>query len=87
MEYTLYGSRMTSKETAQQHIADVFSFPDWYGRNLDALFDLLTTWPESVVIRLLEGDQMDNALGTYARGLRRVFADAAAQNPNLMLSF
>ena len=87
MEYTLYGTRMCSREDAQLHIAEVFSFPDWYGRNLDALFDLLTAWTEPAVIHLLDGAEMDAALGAYARGLRRVFADAAAQNPNLTLRF
>lgn len=87
MEYILYGSRMLSREAAHLHIAETFLFPDWYGHNLDALFDLLTAWPEPAVIRLLEEEQMDDALGTYARALRRVFADAAAQNPNLALHF
>ena len=87
MDYILHGNTMTSKEAAQHHIAETFQFPDWYGGNLDALFDLLTAWTEPIVITLLNGEQMDAALGTYAIVLRRVFADAAAQNPNIILTF
>ncbi|MGI6013431.1 MAG: barstar family protein [Oscillospiraceae bacterium] len=87
MNYILQGSAMTSSETAQRHIAETLHFADWYGGNLDALFDLLTALTKPVVITLRDGDQMDAALGIYAQKLRRVFSDAAAQNSNIVLAF
>ena len=35
------GSRMSDRQTAHQHLAERLSFPGYYGRNLDALYDLL----------------------------------------------
>ena len=63
---------------AQEYLLHALSFPDYYGKNLDALYDMLTTWsqPASFVLRLPEGGDM----GAYGKKLRRVFEDAAAVN-------
>ena len=39
----LDGSRMTSRAEAHARLAEALDFPGWYGKNLDALFDLLST--------------------------------------------
>ena len=33
---------MTERNAAHEYLAARLSFPAWYGRNLDALYDLLT---------------------------------------------
>lgn len=86
-QIVLDGAMMTSRETAQRYLAEVFRFPSWYGGNLDALFDLLTAWTEPIEIQFINSGQLDLALGSYANALRRVFADAATQNPRLTLLF
>ena len=35
-------SRWDSRETAYDEMAEKLLFPDWFGRNLDALYDLLS---------------------------------------------
>ena len=36
------GSQMSGRQAAHQHLAERLSFPGYYGRNLDALYDLLS---------------------------------------------
>ena len=47
----LDGTKMTSIETIHQHVADVLSFPSYYGHNLDALWDVLTEINDPVHIK------------------------------------
>ena len=70
------------RSAAKMHdaIAAALPLPEHYGRNLDALYDVLTeyccNW--KIVFR--------NA-GTVARGLRTVCADAMAETPGLETVF
>ncbi len=40
--YRLDGKQMRSKKGMHDHIREQFGFPDYYGGNLDALWDCLT---------------------------------------------
>lgn len=40
----LDGAKMHSRDSLHDHLKDAFDFPDYYGRNLDAAWDLLSTW-------------------------------------------
>ena len=42
MTVTLDGRFMTTRDNAHEHLAQQLKLPDWYGRNFDALYDLLT---------------------------------------------
>jgi ribonuclease inhibitor len=70
------------RSAAKMHdaLAAALPLPAHYGRNLDALHDVLTEFGGSwtVVFR--------NA-GAVARGLRAVCADAAEETPGLLVSF
>ena len=41
MEYTIDALKINEREEAHEYLAEVFSFPEYYGKNLDALFDCL----------------------------------------------
>lgn len=41
MEYTIDALKVNEREEAHEYLAEVFSFPEYYGKNLDALFDCL----------------------------------------------
>ena len=66
---------------AQAYLQRALSFPDYYGNNLDALHDMLTSWdqPMAFVLRLPEKGEM----AAYGQKLYRVFADSAAENPRI----
>ncbi|MCR5848694.1 MAG: barstar family protein [Lachnospiraceae bacterium] len=42
MEYTIDALYLNDRETAHDYLAEIFDFPDYYGRNLDALYDCLS---------------------------------------------
>ena len=42
MEYTIDAEKLNEREKAHEYLAEVFSFTDYYGRNLDALYDCLS---------------------------------------------
>lgn len=67
--------------------ADALSFPDHYGNNLDALHDCLTDLSEETRIRLVNWEDTEKNLGSYARATKRAILDAAVQNPNLAVIF
>ena len=56
---------------------------DYYGRNLDALYDCLTERSEPTELLVLDFDCCREALGKYADGLLRTLYHAALHNPNL----
>ena len=77
--YLLDGRAMQTRESAYGHIAAVMNFPDYSGRNLDALHDLLTEYGGSVTLK--NAGTMLNALGAYGCSLLKVFYDSAEECP------
>ncbi len=51
--------------------------PAYFGRNLDALYDVLTEQPETIKITLVNTDVMEAMAPKFLRKLRRVLEDAA----------
>ena len=41
MEYTNDALKVNERKEAHEYLKEVFSFPEYYGKNLDALFDCL----------------------------------------------
>ena len=80
-EYRIDCLNMSDRVTAHKYLAEVFAFPEWYGNNLDALFDLLRDMGESVVI--IENTDALSAMGVYGEALISTIKDAADENPNM----
>lgn len=40
-------AELTDKEKAQSYLKNIFAFPEYYGCNLDALYDMLTMLPQA----------------------------------------
>jgi ribonuclease inhibitor len=76
----LDGDRMDSRDTTHLYLKEQLGFPDYYGRNLDALWDLLSTWSDPMEIRLIHSDALYHHLGAYAVQLISVFTDAQQEN-------
>lgn len=81
----LNGSRMGTVEKAHAYMARKFQFPFYYGRNLDALYDILSTVGEPTLLLLFNKARMCDRLGDYAPRLLQVFADASQANVNFRL--
>lgn len=84
-EITLDGLELQSMEEAHDLFARALDLPEWYGRNLDALFDCLTDAREPVAVRLLHKDELREHLGRRYSALIRLLRRAAEESPNVTL--
>ena len=82
-EFVVDCTRMTGRKKVHDYLKETLSLPDYYGRNLDALYDCLTEMQECVLI--LQNEAALNALGEYGDALLAVFRDAGTTNPKLHL--
>ena len=79
----LSGFWMFSIRGAHDYIARRMRFPDYYGRNLDALYDVLSTIGQPTEVVITGREQIARRLGGYAEKLLEAFTGAAQANPNL----
>ncbi len=79
----LDGSEMTTREALHRRLAEEFHFPPWYGRNLDALYDLLTEPGEETLIVLEHREALED--WSYGQAFLAVLNDAAEANPCIRL--
>lgn len=82
-QVVLDGALMTSKEAAHAHLRQKFDFPDYYGNNLDALWDLLSTWSDPLFVRLIHSESLYQSLGAYGVQLISVFTDVIQENSKI----
>ena len=66
--------------------ADALAFPAYYGRNLDALHDMLTARAEPLALTVLYADDFRARFGGYAESVFAILQDSAAENPSLHIS-
>ena len=76
---------LNERKKAHRYLKKMLDFPEYYGKNLDALFDCLTELGECV-IQLEGAAEMKESLGYGARVIQ-VIEDAANENPNIRLTF
>jgi len=79
-EIVMDAQTMTTREQAHTAFATAFAFPAEYGRNLDALHDLLCSIPPTR-LTLYHSDCLAASLGRYGKVMLQVLNDAAAENP------
>ena len=112
-EYILDCREMQGKKKAHAYLAEKLSFPSYYGKNLDALYDCLTDISEPTAVglaipaafenpreaarqmtapadgnddppqRVLRQEQDHFDAMKYFLKVRKAFADAETDNPNL----
>ena len=77
------GGLMTSREAAHDLLAARLGLPEYYGRNLDALYDALTERGEPTRLVVLHREELVEFLGGYGRALLETLEDADRANPTL----
>ena len=77
------GRNSQDKTVLHQHIKEILSFPDYYGGNLDALYDCLCEIPQETIIVLTHGEELERNLHEYANALLKTFRDAQEVNRNI----
>ena len=74
-EIVLYGEEM--KENPHEYIKEKLDFPDYYGENLDALYDCLTEMDKKTII-IKDSSIIDEEI-------MATFIDACEENPDIEL--
>ena len=70
---------LQDKREAQVYLQESFGFPEWYGKNLDALHDSLTELRDIRIV--LEHAEDAEKPHCYAGRIRKVLEDTAKENP------
>ena len=73
------GAAIPDRETLHRVLAETLAFPAWYGGNLDALFDCLTSLPEETALTVENRGALEETLGSYADIFFRVLTEAAEE--------
>ncbi len=76
--------RLTERSSAHEYLEEIMSFPKYYGRNLDALYDCLLEVRECDIV--LQYEKEACLEGTYGERIIEVLEDAAFENPLIRLS-
>lgn len=79
----LEGSLLNSRDEAMELLGRALYLPEWWGRNLDALYDCLTDLDRPVKLVLRGRAELEAT--PFGRVLLRVLRDAAAECPRLEL--
>ncbi len=73
----LDAKKMLEKEKMHEYFANKFDLPEYYGKNLDALFDCLCEINEPTLIKLKNESALDSATNV---SLIRLFRDVCNEN-------
>lgn len=83
MKVVIDGKKITSKQMLHTYFADEMNFPEWYGKNLDALYDFLTDTNEETEIELINRPALHEHLGKYAKAFEKMLREAQEENENI----
>ena len=84
-QVTLDCSELTGIDGLHDKLAELLEFPDYYGANLDALYDMLTTGDELELL-LLHPEALDRLPGGYGQRFLDTLKDAAEDQPRFHCS-
>jgi len=79
-QITLDFSFFSDRREVHEYLAEQFSFPDYYGKNLDALSDFLTDPMEETKLYVFPTGK------SFENGFLKVIRRAAEENPALSVS-
>jgi ribonuclease inhibitor len=83
MTIELDGRKMTDRAALHDYLCEALELPDYYGRNLDALYDLLTEDGHPRKILLRGSAEVEAQLGGYGIAFLETLRQAAEENPAL----
>lgn len=86
-EYLVDLSDVTTRETLHDALEKALPLPEYYGRNLDALFDALTSLPEPCTILFANVSEARAAIPDYIERLREMCRDVQWENRNVQILF
>ena len=78
---------ISTTDELQDYLVKELPLPEYYGRNLDALFDVLTEEGDDWNIIFYNISEAEEKLGQYFDNLRKVCRDACLENNKLKVRF
>ena len=75
--------KMTDRKAAHAYLKQALALPDYYGNNLDALYDLMTDREEETVLVLGYWRQLGAVLGDYGISLLETLREASEAHPKV----
>ena len=85
MNVLLDGNTILNREMLHDTLSAALCLPEWYGRNLDALYDCLTDVQEETVLVLRGRAALEEHLGGYGHRFVRLLEEVSLENPNVRL--
>lgn len=82
MKVVLDARCMNEKEEAHAYLKEQMQLPEYYGKNLDALYDCLTEFSDADVVILHECEA-----GEYYPKVESILKRAEEANPGLRISY
>ena len=86
MVIMLDGNAMTDRPATHSHLAERLALPTYYGRNLDALYDVLSEIGADTELILENPAAVVESMGKYGEALLSVMQEAAEENPHLTIT-
>lgn len=77
---------LTGIDDLHDKLAEGFEFPEYYGGNLDALYDMLTTGGD-MELRLMHREALQMLPGNYGQRFLETLEDAAEDQPRFRLVY
>lgn len=81
----LNGNSMGTKELAHLYLKWKLDLPEYYGENLDALWDILSVFSDPLEITLYNSDKLIEHLGEYGESIIELLNDLADENSNVSI--
>ncbi len=84
---TINGLDIISMSDIHNIFSEELCFPDYYGRNLDALYDCLSDVTEEVEIIIEEREELNENLGISFDRLCNLLVEISEEYDNITVSF
>lgn len=75
-----------TREEVHEYLEMKLDLPDYYGKNLDALYDCLTELGEDTCVGFFETEE-PHGITEYLRRVKQVMRDAEEDNPHFAVIF
>ncbi len=76
-------NRLHNREDMSNYLSELFSFPDYFGNNLDAAFDLLLEVAEDTILYFDKENMLEMLNEDYSYKSLRMLVEACNNNPHL----
>lgn len=86
-QFLINGATMTSKKEMYQQLNRLFSFPPYFGNNLDALWDVLNETDEPTEIHFEHTNTLLKKMEGYGEKLLKLFRQLEKSNSNVTVYF